>query len=109
MQVIGNERIKYLTGRVAMMQLSGYDDKQLGDVALELLITRNEAERIIEGIYSENEKKSAKALLNGLRDLEKALVSVYLMRKLGKEKPRKNMFVENLAQKYNIYRPVEQH
>jgi hypothetical protein len=109
MQAINNERIQYLTGRVAMMQLSGYDDKQLGDVALELLITRNEAEGILEGTYSKSEKDNAKLLLSRLRDLEKTLISVYLMRKLGKEKPRKNILVENLAQKYNIYRAVEQH
>ncbi len=75
------ERIEYLRSRVAEMYRSGINSLELGSIALELLAIRNEVECKCE-IPVENDSIFAKAV----RDLEKTVVSLYMLSCLGERR-----------------------
>ena len=77
----GSNRIGTLRNRITVMYTHGTSPKELGDAALEILIARNEVESMLE-----KDPKNAKIreVIRQLRQLEKALISLYVMKQLGK-------------------------
>jgi len=77
------ERLQYLARLVAEMHVHGVDIGKLGNIALELLVTRSKIEEIVEGKFPRAQRERAKKTLLELKDLEKSLVSLYAMGVFG--------------------------
>jgi hypothetical protein len=72
------DRLEYLRSRIAEAYQSGAISSDLGDLALEILILRSELE--------ESRTPESKKMLDELRELEKSLISIYLLTRLGRER-----------------------
>ncbi len=68
------ERVEYLRSRIVEAFQSEEEDKNIGNLALEIILLRNE--------YEDAKDESSKKILKELRDLEKTLISLYMMGKL---------------------------
>lgn len=91
------KRIEYLRSRVADMYSSGINSSELGNIALELLALRNE----LETKPSKLPKGKLKKFKQSLRELEKTVISLYMLNMLS-EKPHRR--IENyLFREYSIY------
>lgn len=96
-------KLEYLKGRLATLHLKGIDEKELGDLALEMLFIRNENETIIDGKYPQSTKVQAQELLKHLRELEKLLVSMYMLSRLEGKKTSHSKALEYMTQKHFRY------
>jgi len=96
-----DERLRYLANRIAEMTLGISKVSQLGDIALEILIAREDAEEKLKGNYSQEEKEKAKKTLEDLRKLEKSVVRLYLLTKLGQPYKKKTPFLEYMLKKFS--------
>jgi hypothetical protein len=104
--IYSKERINYLSGQVAGMFSGGISLGQLGNVALEVMVAKENAEEIIEGKYSEQEKKTAQVTIEQLREIEKNIVRLYVFATLERPQNKKGVFLDYLARKYSPpYKP----
>ncbi len=86
------DRVGYLNSRVAELYRSGVTSAELGNIALELLALRNEIET--------RKTESSIEVLNQLRELEKMVISLYMLNILGEKKPK---VTDYLFRQYTIY------
>jgi hypothetical protein len=86
------DRVGYLNSRVAELYRSGVTSAELGNIALELLALRND----IETRKTENSTEA----LGQLRELEKMVISLYMLNILGEKKPK---VTDYLFREYAIY------
>lgn len=101
-------KLDYLRGRIAIMYEKGVDAKELGDIALELLIRRNEVEHRLDENPTSEIKKEIRQTLDALRELEKAIISVYMLNRLSGKKEFQSPYLDYMSRRYSIYRKAEQ-
>jgi|GEM_PF-6204065 len=100
--VIDRDRIEYLAGQLASMYSRGETSSSgFGNVALEILFMRNAAEEAMEK-GSNADKGEAKEALKRLRELEKALVQLFMMSRLSTRKHARSDFMEFLDRGYRV-------
>jgi hypothetical protein len=76
------KKIAYLRSRVAEMYGSGVNSSELGNVALELLAIRND----LETKSDELSKEKLEKFTQSLRELEKTVISLYMLSMLSDNK-----------------------
>src|SRR4030067_2849628 len=91
------KRIEYLRSRVAELYSSGSSSCELGNVALELLAARND----LETKSSKLPKEDLKKYMNSLRELEKTVISLYILNVLSTKK--RHGIEDYLFREYPIY------
>jgi len=92
-------KVDHLRSRVTALYSGGVDLKELGDLALEILIARNEVETRLEKDANDSE---AKNIITQLRELEKVVISLYALARLG---PVSSTYFRNyLDRNYSLYR-----
>ncbi len=77
----------YLSGKLTLLS-SRAEQSELGNLALEILVLRSNANDILEGDYSKKEKDEAKTILQNLKALERRVTQVYAIGMLRKERAR---------------------
>jgi hypothetical protein len=84
--------MEYLNSRVAQLFTSGASSSELGSIALELLAFRNDLES--------RQNEGADEGLRRLRELEKMVISLYMLNILGEKKTK---VTDYLFRPYVIY------
>jgi hypothetical protein len=93
------ERISRIQSRIAAFLSKGATPTELGDVALEILIARNDLEsRQEKGAKTSDVRK----VIEQLKALEKAVISIYIMSTYSKAPSTK--FGGYLNKSYSMYR-----
>lgn len=91
------ERIELLRVRVTEMYRAGINFPELGTIALELLTIRNE----LETKSAEMPKENLKKFTHALRELEKTVISLYMLNLLSEK--RQHRIEDYLFRDYSIY------
>ena len=86
------KRMEYLNSRVAQLFTSGASSSELGSIALELLAFRNDLES--------RQREGSDEALRQLRELEKMVISLYMLNILGEQKTK---VTDYLFRQYIIY------
>ena len=82
-----NERVRYLTNRVAEMATRSANLRELGDVALEVMMTRLRVEESLAHKPKKEERVHLKRALRQLKDVERDIVRAYVLQSLGRRAP----------------------
>lgn len=78
------QRLEYLANRLTSMYVSRIDGRQLGNIAIEIMMTRVNIEHVLDGSISRTEKRKAKKLLQKIKEIEKRTVSLFLLTEVAK-------------------------
>ncbi|MCL4437087.1 MAG: hypothetical protein M1503_06665 [Thaumarchaeota archaeon] len=70
------DRVNQLASKLAAVAITN-DQRELGLLAIEILVLRNNLDDTIEGDYSTKEKSEARAALKALRELERKVAYLY--------------------------------
>lgn len=103
-KVYETERLQYIAALLTDMQLHGVDIERLGNIALELLVSRRKIEDVLEGNYPEDQKNYAKKMLLRIKDLEKSIVSLYAIGRLRGEKWTEHPLFDYIMRGYDYER-----
>jgi hypothetical protein len=106
-ELVQSSILDHLRGRIAAAYQKGRDPKELGDIALELLVRKTEIERKLDESPTFASKKEIEGTLEGLRELEKTIVSLYMLNRLRKDKPA-DSFLDFISRNYTIYHKTEE-
>jgi len=98
------DRLNYLAGQIAGMFSGHVKPEKLGNIALEVMVARENVEEIIKGKYSAKEKRVAKKNLEHLKDIEKNIVRLYFLEKFGSTNVKKSPFLNYMIEKYSSSR-----
>ncbi|MGI0072847.1 MAG: hypothetical protein ACREA3_03425 [Nitrosotalea sp.] len=72
-------KIDYLRSKIATSYEDGINVKELGDLALELLVLRNDVYRRKEENPTDEEKKEIDKTIEELHELERFIISLYMV------------------------------
>lgn len=103
------QRLNYLSNRLINMYMTGTNVGELGDIAIEIMMTRVNLEEILDGDYPKDEKKNAKKMLLKLKEVERRAVSLFLMSRIAGAKTSETLspFFSYIRQSYQTKESVE--
>jgi len=105
-EIFDQERIDYLARRIASISTrTPIRLDELGSLALEVLVMRNNLENFLEEKRSKKQKEAAKKALKQLRELEKGIIHLYFLSAFQRQRFHHDPLLEymmNLASKYEI-------
>jgi hypothetical protein len=99
-KVFGEDRLKYLANQITAMFSGATTTEQLGTVALEIMVARENAEETISGKSSQEDKERAQRTLEQLREIEKNIVRLYILNRLEYPQGKKTPFIDYVMSKY---------
>ena len=98
-------KIDYLRSKIATSYEQGVNVKELGDIALELLFLRNEVYRKKEENLAPQEEREVKQTIDDLHELERFIISLYMVSGLKKIDKTHAFFSDFKTRKYNYRKP----
>jgi hypothetical protein len=98
--IFGEDRLKYLANQITAMFSGATTTEQLGTIALEIMVSRENAEETISGKASLEDKKRAQKTLEQLKEIEKNIVRVYILNRLEHPQGKKTPFIDYVMSKY---------
>ncbi len=101
-------KIDHLRNKIASSYGKGINPKELGDVALELLLIRNEIHHKLDEETTFKQKEEMKKTIEELHDLERVIVSMYMLQgmKATNEPMSKYSFTDYFTRHYSIPRKL---
>jgi DNA-directed RNA polymerase specialized sigma subunit len=100
--VLNPERLRYIATELAEASREEISLDKLGELALHIIVAREEAQRILDGDYPEEQRRRAKEELKHLKELEKNVVHLYM---LSIFRPKE--WTERIKAKYPMWKPPE--
>ena len=97
-------KIDYLRSKIATSYEGGINVKELGDIALELLLLRNEVYRKKEEGLKPQEEKETKKTIDDLHELERFIISLYIMSGVPKSDKTYSFFNDFKTRKYSYHK-----
>jgi hypothetical protein len=83
--VFDDERLRYLTSRVTEATRRSANLRELGDMALEVMMERLRVEEQLTHKPKKEERTRLKRMLRHLKDAERGIVRVYILQSLGRK------------------------
>jgi hypothetical protein len=94
-------RLHQLASQLAMMHTRGVTDhRNLAEIALEIIVTRNSLETRLESTKNKEEKERAQRAILRLRDLEKSIVTLYILGRMKGERWTSSPFMTHVIKGY---------
>lgn len=100
MEIVSEDRLIYLSSKVAHMHLKGVNRRLLAEIALETLVMKLELERIAKEEHPKEQRRFIKSKLKRLGELEKGIFRLYFMGRLKGEKWAGSSIFGSLARRY---------
>ncbi len=97
-------KLDHLRGKIASSYGQGMSTKELGDIALELLLLRNEVHHQLDENPTLDQKQEIHKTIEELHELERVIVSLYMLRGMKTtDEPLPN-FADYFTRRYSVYR-----
>lgn len=90
--VFRDERLRYLANRVTELTTHRANLRELGDIALEVMMSRLKVEESLGHKPHKDERTRLNRTLRQLKDVERNIVRIYVLQSLG-QRHRINPFV----------------
>lgn len=81
------QQLEYLSNQINSMYVVGVDSRKLGKLAIQVLMMRVNLENVLEEKkYSKEDKKKAKKMQAKVKEIERRVVSLFLMSRIARAK-----------------------
>lgn len=97
-------KLDYLRSKIATSYGQGVSTKELGDIALELLLIRNEVHQKLDENLTFDNKEEIQKTIDDLHELERVIVSMYMLQGMKTSDKPIPKFSDMFTRHYNIYR-----